>query len=74
MEDPIVNLGPVVQYSPLNIQAGVCLRSQGKIFMLVTDKDGDDQLSEVPEDFYAPEVHVQGEGTSSATPEPCQPM
>ena len=74
MEDPIVNLGPVVQYSPLNLQAGVFLRSQGKIFMLVTDKDGDDQLSEVPEDFYAPEVPIESQGTSSETPEPCQPV
>ena len=74
MEDPIVNMGPVVNYSPLNIQAGLFLRSQGKIFMLVTDKDGDDQLSEVPEDFYAPEVPIESQGTSSEAPEPCQPM
>lgn len=74
MEDPIVNLGPVVQYSPLNIQAGVFPRSRGKIFMLVTDKDGDDQLSEVPEDFYAPEVPIESQRASSETHEPRQPM
>ena len=74
MEEPINDMGPIVQYSPLNLQAGVFLRSQGKIFMLVTDKDGDDQLSEVPEDFYAPEVPIQGKGASSETPEPCQPV
>ena len=74
MEDPIVNLGPVVQYSPLKLQAGVFPRSQGKIFMLVTDKDGDDQLSEVPEDFYAPEVPIESQRASSETHEPRQPM
>ena len=74
MEDPIVNLGPVVQYSPLNLQAGVFPRSRGKIFMLVTDKDGDDQLSEVSEDFYAPEVPIESQRASSEAPEPHQPM
>lgn len=74
MEDPIVNMGPVVQYSPLNIQAGVFPRSQGKIFMLVTDKDGDDQLSEVPADFYAPEVPIESQRTSSETLESRKPM
>ena len=35
-------------------------------FFLVTDKNGDDQLSEVPESFY-PRVPVQGPGATQVT-------
>ena len=69
-----MDLNPWVRYVPQNIRPGTHPRSQGKIFMLVTDKDGDDQLSEVPESFYAPEVPVESPGALGQTPQPEEPV
>jgi len=64
-------LGPVVKFqnSPGHSGGPGALRN----FFLVTDKDGDDQLSEVPEDLY-PRVHVQGSGPITIAPETQEPM
>ena len=68
MDDP--RLGPVVKFQNSSGHPGQpgALRN----FFLVTDKDGDDQLSEVPEDLY-PRLHIEGSRTvkvSSETKEP----
>ena len=64
-------LGPVVKFqnSPGHPGHPGALRN----FLLVTDKDGDDQLSEVSEDLH-PRVHVQGSGPVEVAPETQEPM
>ena len=74
MDPTVQNLGPWVRYFSQNLRPGTLPRSQGKIFMLTTDKYGDDQLSEVPESFYAREVPVESTGTSQPSFEPQKPM
>lgn len=64
-------LGPIVKFqnSPGHPVRPRALRN----FFLVTDKDGDDQLCEVSEDFY-PRVHVQGAGAAEVASETKEPV
>jgi hypothetical protein len=59
MDDP--RLGPVIKFRKISGQdpGPPVFR---KLFSLVTDKDGDDQLSEVPEAVHPPKLCVEGTG------------
>jgi len=62
-------LGPTLQYFPISLSPGEFPRRLGKLFWLTTNKDGVDQVSEVPENFYAPDVPVQVRGQTEVAPE-----
>jgi hypothetical protein len=53
--------GPSIQYFSQNVKPGQLDRNLGKFFYLTTSSDGYDQLSEVPQSFYAPQVPVESE-------------
>ena len=67
-------LGPKVKFYSGSSRPGSLPRTSGKFFSLVTGKDGFDQLSEVPESFYAPEVPIEGPGAPDRAPQPQECM
>ena len=52
--------GPTLKFLPRNLGVGGSPGTQGKFFILVTDKDGNDQLSEVSEGLHARQVPIEG--------------
>lgn len=65
MDDP--RLGPYVKFQKIS-GSGSRPPVFRKLFSMVIDKDGDDQLSEVSEEVYTPDVPVQGEGKVGLAP------
>jgi hypothetical protein len=65
LDDP--RLGPVVKFQKIS---GVDPRPPvfRKLFSLVTDKDGDDQLSEVSEAVYPPKLPIESTGKVELAP------
>jgi hypothetical protein len=55
-------LGPALRFFPIPIRPGEFPKRFGKLFCVTTGKDGYDQVSEVPEDFYAPDVPIEMPG------------
>lgn len=54
-------LGPVIKFQ--NSPGGQPQTGDSmKFFSMVTDKDGDDQLSEVSKDFFSQYVSIEGDG------------
>jgi len=54
------DVGPVLKFLPRNVEEGGLLDFQGKFFMLYTDKDGNDQMSEVSDALYTRQVPIEG--------------
>jgi hypothetical protein len=59
MDDP--RLGPIVKFQKISGQNPRPIDFR-KIFSMVIDKDGDDQLSEVSEGIYPSEVYIKSTG------------
>ena len=62
-------LGPPLRFFPVSLRPGEFPKKFGKLFSVTTGKDGYDQVSEVPEDFYAPDVSVEVSGQAQLSPE-----
>jgi hypothetical protein len=63
-------LGPSLRFFPIALGPGQFPKRFGKLFCVTTGKDGYDQVSEVSEDFYAPDVPVEMSGQAQVAPEP----
>jgi len=53
------SLGPSILFFPISLSPGQFPKRFGKLFSMTTGKDGYDQVSEVPEAFYAPDVPIE---------------
>lgn len=62
-------LGPHLRFFPVSLRPGEFPKKFGKLFSVTTGKDGYDQVSEVSEDFYAPDVSVEVSGQTQLSPE-----
>jgi hypothetical protein len=68
-------LGPALRFFPISLSPGQFPKRFGKLFYMTTGKDGHDQVSEVPEDFYAPDVPIEMPGQTQvaleSSPQEC---
>ena len=67
-------LGPRVEFFSGNATPGQLDRTLGKFFYMTVSSDGFDQLSEVPQDFYAPQVPIEMSGQTQNASEPQECM
>lgn len=67
-------LGPSIRFFPISLRPGQFPKRFGKLFWLTTCKDGHDQVSEVPEAFYASDVPIEVSGQTKVPLEPQECM